>query len=171
MERLLQGQIQLFCYKKGVLSKVAHDIQLSLNPCVLHCTKTHVEGRFPVDQIRVDGALVKGQLNPALLTSKDRNQILANLHTTVLESHLHPEVHLSGEWSDTQFSGLLTIKGRERPVQCLLQKSSSGLEGRLLLSQKKWDIPPFKALLGAIQIQNNIEARFRFRSVEASLSP
>jgi len=169
MPATLTGSVQIFTFKKGILSKVAHDLRLLLPAAQLHLEGPKVRGEFHPKEIRVEGAIKKGRLDPMCLSSKDKQEIHQNLCKEILQIHKHPVITLHGQYQDGFFEGFLCLRGEERRVSCRLTETGSAMEGQLEIHPSDWGIPPFKALFGAIQLQDRIEARFSFAPDSASL--
>jgi hypothetical protein len=164
----LHGTLQIFTYKEGLLSRIAHDLRFLLPDNELRRTGGQVTGQFELNHIQLEGALIDGHLAPAILTEKDRRKILKNLHEKILQSSKHPFAELSGNVNGDRFEGKLRLRNREAPIGCPIQITTDGLEGRLEIQPSHWGIAPFKALFGAIQLQDRIGIAFQFRGAGTS---
>jgi hypothetical protein len=169
MHDLLTGSVQLFTFKKGLLSKIAHDLRLVLKDCEVRREGLEIDGCFRPELLEVEGAMKKGILDSTCLSQKDRRKIHRQMCTEILQTQTHPEVTLRGQLKNDFFEGHLRLRGLERPIACSLVQSGEQLEGRFEIRPSTWGIPPFKALLGAIQLQDRVEVRFRFAAKAASL--
>ena len=162
------GHLQIYTYKKGLLSRVAHDLRLKLASCEVTLSENQVTGQFALGALQLEGALINGQIAPHLLDQKDKTKILHNVHNKVLRSHDHPEVKLTGTISGSLLSGQLHLCGRLAPVSCPLEKTESSVSGQIDLRPSDWGISPFKALLGAIQLQDRVLVAFNFTTEPTS---
>ena len=158
------GTVHVFCYKKGLLSRVAHDIRLSVHPHHFSHVDHVVSARFRPKDMLVDGAIQQNQIQEHLLSAKDKRDIQKNLLNRVLEAQLFPEIALEGHTSEHGFSGTLTLKGKALPIAFEFETSNESYSGQLEITPSKWGIQPFKALFGAIQLQDRIGIHFRFPS-------
>ena len=164
----LHGTLQIFTYKEGLLSRIAHDLRFLLADNVLIRTGDQITGRFEVKHILLDGALKDERITPTLLTEKDRRKILKNLHEKILQSAKHPFAEVTGNVKGDRFEGKLRLRNREAPIVCSIQTTAQGLEGRLEIQPSHWGIAPFKALFGAIQLQDRIGIAFQFTRTDTS---
>ena len=164
-EGRLVGEVELFTFKRGVLSRVAHDLRLSVGEFELTERDGVVEGRFVVDSIGVDGVMKRGRLDRRGLSAGDKEKIRGNIQREVLRSRAHPEVRLVGR-REGAFRGELTMRGVTREVGCDLEQRANGIFGSLELTPSRWGIEPFKALMGAIQLEDRVVVRFALRHAE-----
>ena len=162
------GHLQIYTFKKGLLSRVAHDLRLKLSPCGVALSGNQVTGQFALRSLQLDGALIDGKIAPHLLDQKDKKKILDNVHNKVLRSQTHPEVKLTGTITGDLFSGQLHLCGRLAPIACPLEKTESSVSGQIELRPSDWGISPFKALLGAIQLQDRVLVAFHFTTEPTS---
>jgi hypothetical protein len=160
------GTLWVFTFKEGLLSRVAHDLRFVLTDCVLEQSEKNLNARFPLAGMALEGALKKGKLDPACLSSKDHRKILNTLHRDILKISQHPVAALSGQRIENRFEGTLTLCGREQPISCALRPQQHGFEGRLEICPSHWGIAPFKALFGTIQLQDRVGISFVFEAVE-----
>lgn len=52
------------------------------------------------------------------------------------------------------------MAGQRRPLALLLGLSRDRLHGEVELTPSRWGIKPFKALMGAIKLQDRVRVRF-----------
>ena len=62
--RISKGEVHLFTYKDGVLSRIAHDLRLSVRRFRVVVDGTTVRGEFFPETIQVDGVMRDGTLEP-----------------------------------------------------------------------------------------------------------
>ena len=156
------GTVHVFCYKKGLLSRVAHDIRLSVHPHHFSHVDHVVSARFRPQDMVVDGAIQQNHLQERLLSAKDKRDIRKNLLNHVLEARSFPEIVLEGGTSELMFDGTLTLKGKTLPIGFAIISSEEHYSGQLEIQPSKWGIKPFKALFGTIQLQDRLGIHFRF---------
>jgi hypothetical protein len=157
------GHLLIETFKEGLFSRVAHNLRFRLAPCEIRRIGQQFTGQFPLNSIHLEGALKDGRLAPDLLSAKDKSKILHTVHHTILRSQAHPLVGLKGTVSGTHFQGQLRICGRLAPLNCHLEESSTVVSGAVEITPSHWGIPPFKALFGAIQLQDRVRVGFEFR--------
>jgi hypothetical protein len=164
----LHGTLQIFTYKEGLLSRIAHDLRFVLPGSVLNQTSDEVTGRFKLSHIQLEGALIQGKISPKLLTEKDRRKILKNLHEKILQSARHPFAEVNGRLNGERFEGHLGLRNQKAQIICPIQITTQGFEGQLEIQPSHWGIAPFKALFGAIQLQDRIGIAFQFTRADTS---
>jgi hypothetical protein len=164
MIRELSGRMTFRVFKRGILSRVAHDLQLSIGSVKAMLDDNKVTAEFLLSQFVVDGVLRDGRVLPGVISSKDSKVILKNMHSTVLQTEAHPVVRLDGQIDrDTGFfQGLLTLRGRPVEVSFPVNVGPELFEGVLEITPSQWGIAPFRALMGAIQLQDRVEVGFQF---------
>jgi hypothetical protein len=164
----LHGTLHIFTYREGLLSRIAHDLRFILPSSVLNQTGDEITGRFKLSQIQLEGALVQGKLAPKLLTEKDRRKILKNLHEKILQSAKHPFAEVNGRLNDKRFEGQLGLRNQKAPISCPIQTTAQGFEGQFEIQPSHWGIAPFKAIFGAIQLQDRIGVALQFTRADTS---
>lgn len=163
MPNTLVGNIEIYTYKAGILSKIAHDLRLSLPPVTLTLDGQHLECTIPLTDVRVDGVMTRTGLKPDLLSLGDQSKIIDTINTIILKTHKHPTARLSAEIIAGKIVGSLTLCGRTQAVSWPLTDSGEEFAGTAPIKPSNWGIKPYRAMLGAIQLQDRIEARFIFR--------
>jgi polyisoprenoid-binding protein YceI len=156
------GTVYLYCFKAGLLSRVAHDIRLRVQPREFTQNDSEFRATFSPMDIEVDGAMRGTALDPLGLSQKDKHEIRKKLRSEVLKVQSFPEIRVSGHLVDRVFEGQLTLKSTTRPL-----KFPTTLRGHVIYAEfeirpSHWGIPPYKALLGAIQLQDRILVECRF---------
>lgn len=154
------GTIQVFTFKEGLLSKVAHDLRLTLTRFEITRDGDAVRGRFWPETLEVDGAMRGGRLDPGGLKPKDKRDIHQNMTRKVLQTSRHPVVELDATRDGARLQGQLTLNGRTQPITCAVSEAGGRLTGRVTLVPSRWGVQPFKALMGAIKLQDRVEISF-----------
>ena len=157
---ITDGTIQVFTFKEGLLSKVAHDLRLTLERFEITREGDAVRGRFWPETLQVDGCMRGGRLDPGGLRPKDKREIHKNMTRKVLQTHRNPVVALDATVEAARLQGQLTLNGRRHPVACALRTVDGQITGRITLVPSRWGIAPYKALMGAIKLQDRVEVSF-----------
>lgn len=152
--------IRVFTYKEGLLSRLAHDLRLTLGCFDLDLNEGNLRGRFELDSLRVDGAVVAGRVVDAMLSSGDRARIEANMREDVLGTVHHPRAQLGaklqeGAHGQVRLSGTLELAGRGAPLVGELALGER-ITGRFELHPSRWGIKPFRAFGGALKLQDRV---------------
>jgi len=155
-------------YKRGVLSRVAHDLQLSIAQVTLKIDGDRVSGSIPMNSFTVDGFLTGGSVDTGSVSIKDAADILKKVRTIVLCSDDHPTAQLEGELDreSSVFKGRLTLRGRTAEINTPVKGSVGSYEGTIEITPTRWGIAPYKALFGAIQLQDRVDIGFQFCASE-----
>lgn len=104
------------------------------------------------------------------LTDSDREEIRRNLEQKILKSDHHPEIAFAStavralderRW---MVAGELTLAGASAPIQIPVQVDSSPegtrLSATVTLTQSRFNIKPFTAMMGALKVADDVEIRF-----------
>lgn len=166
MKRITLGTINLFTYKDGLLSAIAHDLRMSLERFEIEVDTDSqtVAGRFWPSSLRIDGAMKDGQLEPKGLSERDRRDIHNNITDKVLRTDHHPEVRFHGKLAIDaaigRLDGTLTLNGQDAPLAVTLRREGGRYRGEADLVPSRWGVAPFKALMGAIKLQDRVRITF-----------
>ena len=159
-----EGQLFVFTYKEGLLSKVAHDLQIEATRFHIEMGPDQVNAQIDIAGLRVLGVIRKGQLYPNELRQKDKAEIERNMHHRVLQGRTYPHIHFVGNTTKAidsiSVDGRLSISNQEQPLSLTLQKEGSKWNGHLELVPSRWGIKPFRALMGAIRLQDRVGVTF-----------
>ena len=163
-KKLQTGTIHVFTFKEGLLSRVAHDLRLTLHRFEIAVDGRHVSGRFWPESLSVDGAIgTRGALDTSTPKPKDRREIHGNITDRILQTQRFPEVRFEGLRSGAGWAlrGDLHMRGHSIPISIDAQVTDGILSGDVELTPSRWGIAPFKALLGAIRLQDRVRIRFK----------
>jgi hypothetical protein len=155
--------LRVFTYKTGLLSPVAHDLQLSLDRWDLTREGTDIIFEARSQSLEIDGPIVRGKLEPRGISDKDRKKIKRNILDTVLLSRTHPMVIFRGSQQGAELRGELRLRGQTLPLVIPITHSGDQLQGQVEIQPTRWGIAPFKALAGAIKLQDRVRIEFSIR--------
>lgn len=160
MQHITTGTFRVYTFKDGLLSRVAHDLQLTLARFEVTVDGDQVTGTFWPDSLSVDGSMVDGRLQPDGLRDKDRREIQGNITDKILNAKRFPNARLSATRTGDLLTGTLELAGRSAPVRIELRGAAGRVQGEVELVPTRWGIAPFKALLGAIKLQDRVRVVF-----------
>lgn len=177
------SELRVWTYKEGLLSRVAHDLRLRATrlegSARIDGDRVACEVAVPVAGLRVEGQVARGAVVP--LGEKDHREIEGNLRSPrVLDAAAHPDVRFRGEGrregGRLGLSGELTIRGAARPLAVDVTLEPAGgdalrARGEVRLRQTDWGIEPYRALLGALKVQDGVRITFDLRIVPAGAAP
>lgn len=159
--------VQLFTFKEGLLSRVAHDLRLHVERVSLTRMgegDDRVLARFEADSIVVDGAMKGARFDPRGLSSRDKAKILDNIRGEVLRTRAHPHVEFRGRAHEDpelagdrlDIRGELSLCGVTRPLSFPATRAGELLRASVTLTPSHFGIAPYKALAGAIRLQDRV---------------
>jgi polyisoprenoid-binding protein YceI len=165
MPTIDEGTIHVLSFKDGVLSRLGHDVRLSLGRFEIAVEDEAVSARFWTGSFAVDGAIKRGELCSETFSAKDRREIIDNLNKKVLQTTRYPDAHYTGRVREVaanrlRVEGTLELVGRRVEQAVDVEVVDGRLRGRLTLTPTRWGIQPFKALLGALRVQDRVEVTF-----------
>jgi hypothetical protein len=161
---LTRGRIEVFTFKEGLLSPIAHDLRLRLDRFEISHDETAVEGRFWPDSLVVEGAIEHGRLNENVLSAAQRDEIRDNIRRKILSTDLHPQARFRAKvvarGETYELDGVLELVGLPQPVALSVRARDGRLQGELEVRPSQWGIKPFRALLGAIRLADRVRVHF-----------
>jgi len=159
-----RGKILVQTFKEGLLSPLAHDLELRLGRFEVDRDAQRVRARFWPETLEVAGVMRDGRLDAQALTAAQRAEIVDNIRTKILNTDQHPEIVFEGEASPSasghRLSGQLSVLGRRVDLELTLEERDGCYLGSVTLTPTKWGIKPFKAMLGTIKLQDRVVVRF-----------
>jgi polyisoprenoid-binding protein YceI len=157
------ASLQVKTYREGVAAKVGHDLVIDVTrwdamveiAADLACSSVELRADSRSMQVR-DG--VRG-VKP--LTDKDRDEIRNNIDEKVLHrqpiSFRSSAVRLVGD-ARLVVEGNLTISASTRPITAQLDIDGEGrVSGTIPLAQSSWGIKPYRGLMGALEVRDELE--------------
>ena len=170
MKAIEYGSIEGLTFKEGLLSKVAHDLQLIIEQYRIASDGRRIEGEFRPESLSVVGAMRRGVLDTGVLSDGDRREIGVNIREKVLHTDRHPTIAFSGRVArgdrTHRVVGPLTLMGVSHEIAFDVRERDGRWTGEVEIQPSRWDVQPFKALLGAIKLQDRVIVRFDFPVTE-----
>jgi hypothetical protein len=164
MKRVTGGRVEILTFKEGLLSKVAHDLLLSLERFEARTDGRRVEVDLDLRSLRVVGVMKKGVLEPGGVSEADKREIERNIARDVLRTDRHPSATFRGvaePGSGGQcVTGTLTLTGTSRPVAFVVREEAGTWRAEVELVPSEFGIRPFQALMGAIKLRDRVVVRF-----------
>ena len=161
--RSITISVRVFRERGALLSRLAHDVELRLDRFEAMESLDSVEVRFDPGSLVVVGALSEGVVDPSILKASDRSEIERNLRDQVLKTRTYPQGLFSGSFQldgeSVHLSGVLELAGERHEVAWELTRRGDRFTGSLVLEPSRWGIAPYRALLGALKLQDRVEVR------------
>lgn len=158
--------VRVFTFKQGVLSGVAHDLELALDRFRIDWALDHVSATFDTRSLRVLHAVLSGQPAPAALSARDRHKIERTIADEVLPTPRHPEARfesssVSPEGDNFVVHGVLELAGSRGELSFRVHREPGTYVADIELDQRTFGIAPYSAMLGALQIKPEVQIRVR----------
>lgn len=152
------GRLYVFTFKKGMLARLGHDLRLSLPRFSVTLDGEKVRGVFDATGVHVDGAVVRGRLDPSAPPAMMHGEILSNIADAVLLTGRYPTVEFDGAWDRAarRVEGQLTLVGRTHPLTVPVRLEPGEAVASVELAPSRWGIAPFKALGGTLKVQDRV---------------
>lgn len=161
------AKCSVFTFKEGLLSKIAHDLEIAVERFELDidATSNSARGQFDTSSLRVLHAMSGGVPNAGALSDSDKSKIGQQIQEDVLHTSQHPTVSFEaaevsqaadGGWA---VSGELTLHGVARPLKAESRKEGPGQVCEVTLHQPDFGITPYKAMMGTLKVQADLKVR------------
>jgi len=171
MQAVLDAEIRVYTFKEGLLSKLAHDLLLDVSRFHIELQDGAVRADFETTSLVVLGPMRDGKLVEGLSES-DKAKIRESMQGEVLRSERYPRAHLDAratrDASGVRISGSLTLCGSSQPLELTLTQASGRLRGEVELCPSRFGIRPFRALGGALKVQDRVRVRIDAREPPAA---
>jgi polyisoprenoid-binding protein YceI len=162
---------RIFTFKEGVLSPLAHDLELQAEVITVTWDEgaPRIEARVDPSRVKVLWAIRDGRPDPAALTASDRRKIESTLAEEVLQVRRWPEVRFASTFvrqtgERLKMEGQLALAGRERPLHLSFTRVDGRWTGEIELHQPDWGITPFRAALGTLRVKPRVRVRLSVRA-------
>lgn len=158
------GSCEIRTFKAGLLSAVGHDLAFRVQrwSLTLDPEEERIEGTFDGTSLEVLGAVKDGVVDPGVLSAKEQAEVLENIRKYVFKGFRPAEIAFEAE--DVEFDedaiegeGTLLIPPGRHAVQFEASVEDGSALCKVRLHQPDFGIVPFKALMGALKIQPDIE--------------
>lgn len=165
--------LHVYTFKAGVLGKLGHDLRLSLRDFEVRLRGTSVEARFATSSFVIDGVAHGRKVDPEGLSSKDKSTIEGTVRE-LLESAKTPEARYRGEvmlaegGRPRSVAGRLVLRGVEQALDVQLEAQANLVVASASFAPTRFGIAPYKALAGAIRLQDRVEIELRLHIPEGS---
>lgn len=157
----MDASILLYTFKEGLLSRLAHDLRLSVGRFEIQARGSEVSARFEPSSISVDGVVKDGALLRGEPSDSDKHKIQGNLRDDVLRTGDYNEIRFVGRTANVEppftIDGELTLCGVTKPLSALLNVRGQRLVGELEIVPSQWGIKPYRALGGTLKVQDRVK--------------
>jgi polyisoprenoid-binding protein YceI len=171
----MADHVRVFTFKEGLLSRVAHDLRLQVEPRGVSVVRTGDEVRAELDPtaLVVDGAIRGTQLEVEALSRRDRAKIVETIRDEVLSTRRYPKIRFTGTVTERgdhvlEVHGELELAGVRRPLSFIATRDAGRITARVTVRPSEFGIAPYKALAGAIRLQDRVVVELDLMDVTGS---
>lgn len=153
------GTLHVFTFKEGMLSAVAHDLRIRLEPFEVSMDGQSVRAEVDLNALTVEGPVEDGVLQADRYDAGKKAEVAKAMHGDVLRTREHPKAVYVGTATpkgDAGFdvSGELELGGRRAPLAFTVQREGDTYRTSFELQPSRWGIAQYKAMLGAIRLKD-----------------
>jgi YceI-like domain len=154
------GSLRVKTYREGVAAKVGHDLVLEVG--AWQATVQSGDAGTSIELTADSGSLrvLSGERGVKPLTEKDRDEIRHTIDAKVLRRQPIAFRSTAVRPADGGLGvdGELTIGDTTRPVSGRLDLGADGrLTGTIPVAQSQWGIKPYRGLMGALKVRDDVE--------------
>lgn len=168
------ASITIYTTREGLLSSVGHDLAFDAPTFSIRFDdESHVlDADLDATAIAVLGSVnAEGEI--VAVSASDTEEITNNVHTKVLATESHPKASLTAKNVNLDmgsFRGTLSLAGKSREVDVILEPRDTGLLARLSVHQPDFGITPYSAMFGALKVSADVRVVVALKSLPTSPS-
>jgi len=158
-----EGTLRVLTYREGVAARVGHDLIIEVAEWEAQLTLAEDGAPTAVELTAAPASLAvrEGLRGVKPLTDGDRADIRRTIDDKVLEGKpiaFHTTAIEPGAGGAVTVRGDLTLAGATRPASFSLRVGEDGrVEGRAKVRQSEWGIKPYRGLMGALRVRDEVE--------------
>ena len=156
--RRANGTIEIFTFKEGILSAVAHDLRLRLQTFQVTLDGSAVRGEFDLKSLLVEGPMQNGMLRAEQYDDGKRADVAKAMHGEVLHTQKHPTASFVGTATPNgdgyRVDGQLQLAGSSQALAFDVRNDHGTFRSEFELKPSRWGIAQYKAMLGAIKLKD-----------------
>jgi polyisoprenoid-binding protein YceI len=155
------AEARVFTFKEGLLSAVAHDLEIAVERLRIEWTDRQVTATFDLRSLRVLHAVVAGRPAPGALSAHDLRKIEQTIAADVLRTESHPEARfqtssVTPSGSGFELRGTLTLVGHSEESSATIRREGTRYTTELVLDQRRFGITPYSAMLGTLKLKPDV---------------
>jgi polyisoprenoid-binding protein YceI len=158
------ASLQVRTYREGVAARAGHDLIIDVTRWDATVDVADEPAGWSIELSADPRSLEirEGMRGVKPLTDKDRLEIRKNIDERILGTHpiqfRSSGVRPADDGGRLTVEGQLSMAGRTRPVVAQLSVHDRGrVSGAIPLTQSGWGIKPYRGLLGALKVRDEIE--------------
>jgi polyisoprenoid-binding protein YceI len=149
------GTLVVKTYREGMAAKVGHDLVIEVTQWDATVDGSRIELNADPRSLQVR----EGVRGVKPLTDHDRDEIRNTIDKKVLggDPIAFRSTAVEGD-SPLVVTGELTMAGQTRPVTARLDVGADGhITGTIPVTQTQWGIKPYRGLMGALKVRDEVE--------------
>jgi polyisoprenoid-binding protein YceI len=161
------ASLQVKTYREGVAARAGHDLVIEVTrwDATVDLADDPASSMVELNADPRSLEVREGLRGVKPLTDKDRGEIRRNIDEKVLGGQpiafRSRAVTRAGTEGRLVVEGDLTMAGRTRPVTAELNVDADGrVSGSIPLTQSDWGIKPYRGLMGALKVRDEVEIVF-----------
>jgi hypothetical protein len=158
--RRATGTLHIFTFKEGLLAAAAHDLRLRLDEFTCRLEGEALVVEVQLNSLYVDGPVRGGLVRPDEYDARQRADIERAARREVLRADRFPTATFDGQASRAaggyEVRGTLNLAGREGALSFSMKQDGAAYRGAFELQPSRWGIAPYRAMLGAIRVQDRV---------------
>jgi hypothetical protein len=162
--RRAKGTIRVFTFKEGLLSAVAHDLQIRLESFDVTLEGEVVNANFQLKSLTLEGPVENGVVKPDQYDAGKRADVHKAINQDILHTDQHPTARFTGRavprGEGYDVSGELELLGKKVPLAFPVTKQGGEYRGEFEIKPSAWGVPQYKAMLGAIRLKDQVRIAF-----------
>jgi polyisoprenoid-binding protein YceI len=158
------ASLQVRTYREGVAAKAGHDLIIDVTrwDATVEVADEPAGWTIGLNADPRSLEIREGLRGVKPLTDKDRVEIRRNIDEKILGSHpiefRSRGVRLGDDGGRLTVEGELSMAGSTRPVTAQLSvDDDGGISGTIPVTQSEWGIKPYRGLMGALKVRDEIE--------------
>ena len=156
------ASLQVRTYREGVAAKAGHDLIIDVTrwDATVEVAEQASEGTIELSADPRSLEVREGLRGVKPLTDKDRVEIRRNVDEKVLQRRPIVFRSSAARLAEGRFvvEGELTMAGRTRPLIVRLDVGEGArVSGTIALRQSDWGIKPYRGLMGALKVRDEVE--------------
>jgi polyisoprenoid-binding protein YceI len=154
------ASLKVKTYREGVAAKVGHDLVIEVTRWEVRIDSRGASSRVELTADSTSLEVRSGERGVKPLTDKDRAEIRKNIDEKVLNGKpiTFRSTEVREEDSALAVDGDLTMAGSTRPVSARFNLAADGqVSGTIPLTQSEWGIKPYRGLMGALKVRDDVE--------------
>lgn len=161
------AECQVFTFKDGLLSKMAHDLDIAVTRFKVDVDPSapSIRAEFDPRSLRVKHAVKDGVPDPKALSDSDKEKIATQIQSEVLEVSQHERIVFVSKQvarrPDGSYSiaGDLTLHGTTRSITTETRLEGNRQIAEVVLNQPDYGVVPFKAMMGTLKVKPELRVR------------